>query len=189
MKISTWKLWMCAPVFLAACSSAPIANPSTPTTGPGPQTALVPAARVATPVAPPSPRPTAESSVSSTPLPAYLDPQNSLFRSRTVYFGYDEFAIKPPYVALVEQHGQYLADHPLVAVHIAGRTDERGGAEYNLALGQKRAEAVLHSLKIYGVQDAQMEAVSYGKEKPLAAGHDEAAWAQNRRADLEYPKK
>ena len=187
MKISTWKLLMCAPVLLAACSSTPIAETSAPTTGSG--TALAPAARVVTAVAPPTKGPTAQSTVSTVSLPAYLDPQSFLFKSRTVYFDYDEFAIKPAYVPLVEQHGKYLADHPLVTLHIEGRTDERGGAEYNLALGQKRAEAVRHSLEIYGVKGAQMEAVSYGKEKPLVAGHDEAAWAQNRRADLEYPRK
>ena len=187
MKITTWKLLMCAPVFLAACSSPPIAETSAPTTGSG--IALAPVARIATQTAPPNARPTAESTVNTVSLPAYLDAQSSLVRSRTVYFDYDEFVIKPAYVPLVEQHGKYLADHPLVAIHIEGRTDERGGAEYNLALGQKRAEAVLHSLEIYGVKGAQMEAVSYGKEKPLVAGHDEAAWAQNRRADLEYPRK
>ena len=178
---------MCAPVLLAACSSPPIAETSAATTGSG--TTLAPAARIATQAAAPTARPTAQSTASTASLPAYLDAQSFLFKSRTVYFDYDEFAIKSAYVPLVEQHGKYLADHPSVAIHIKGRTDERGGAEYNLALGQKRAEAVLHALKIYGVKDAQMEAVSYGKEKPLVAGHDEAAWAQNRRADLEYPRK
>ena len=78
---------------------------------------------------------------------------------------------------------------PAVSIKIEGNTDERGGAEYNLALGQKRAEAVSRALKIFGVKDAQMEAVSFGKEKPKVLGHDDASYAQNRRADLDYPAK
>jgi peptidoglycan-associated lipoprotein len=74
-----------------------------------------------------------------------------------------------------------------VAVKIEGNCDERGSAEYNLALGQKRAESVRQSLKVYGVKDTQLEAVSWGSEKPKAQGHDESAWAQNRRADVQYP--
>lgn len=70
-----------------------------------------------------------------------------------------------------------------------GNADERGSSKYNLALGQRRAQAVLASLKLYGVKDAQMEAISWGKEKPKAKGHTEADWAENRRADIEYPKK
>jgi peptidoglycan-associated lipoprotein len=76
-----------------------------------------------------------------------------------------------------------------VAIKIEGNTDERGGAEYNLALGQKRAEAVSKALKLFGVKDSQVEAVSFGKEKPKAPGHDEVSYAQNRRADLDYPAK
>jgi peptidoglycan-associated lipoprotein len=72
---------------------------------------------------------------------------------------------------------------------VEGNTDERGGAEYYLALGQKRAEAVVKALKVLGAKDGQLEAVSYGKEKPKASGHDEAAYSQNRRADLVYPSK
>ena len=74
-----------------------------------------------------------------------------------------------------------------MAVRIEGNTDERGGAEYNLALGQRRADAVARALRIFGVRDSQMETVSWGKEKPVAQGHDEASWAQNRRADVVYP--
>jgi peptidoglycan-associated lipoprotein len=72
-------------------------------------------------------------------------------------------------------------------VRVEGNTDERGGAEYNLALGQRRADAVKSALEVYGVKDGQVESVSYGEEKPKAAGHDEQAWAQNRRADIVYP--
>ena len=74
------------------------------------------------------------------------------------------------------------------AAKVEGNADERGSAEYNLALGQKRAEAVVKGLKIYGATDRQLEAVSWGEERPVATGHDEAAWAKNRRADIVYPK-
>ncbi len=91
------------------------------------------------------------------------------------------------YAGLLQLQGHYLESKPSVSIKIEGNADERGSREYNLALGQRRAEAVLKSLEIYGVKDAQMEAVSWGKERPKATGHDEAAWAQNRRADLVYP--
>jgi peptidoglycan-associated lipoprotein len=87
---------------------------------------------------------------------------------------------------VVENHSAYLAKNKQRNILIQGNTDERGGAEYNLALGQKRAEAVRKSMAALGVSDGQMEAVSLGKEKPKAEGHDEAAWAQNRRADIVY---
>jgi len=104
-----------------------------------------------------------------------------------VYFDFDEALLKPEFSSLIERHGQYLMSNPKLAIRIEGNTDERGSAEYNLALGQKRAEAVKQALKIYGVKDTQMEAISWGKEKPRAKGHDEADWGQNRRADLQYP--
>ena len=122
-------------------------------------------------------------------LPAYLDPQSPLSRERSVYFSYDDYAVTSEYTPLIERHGKFLAEHPAVAIRIEGNTDERGSAEYNLALGQRRAEAVLRALKLFGVKDTQMEAVSYGEEKPKATGHDESSWSQNRRADLAYPSK
>ena len=90
---------------------------------------------------------------------------------------------------MLELHGRYLSANPKLSIRVEGNADERGSAEYNLALGQKRAESVVRALKLYGVKDSQMEAVSWGKEKPKAMGHDEAAWAQNRRVDLVYPSK
>lgn len=76
-------------------------------------------------------------------------------------------------------HGQYLASHPAAPIKIEGNTAERGSGECNLALGQTRAEAVLRALKIYGAKDSQMEAISWGKERPRATGHDDAAWAEH----------
>lgn len=122
-------------------------------------------------------------------LPAYLDPSSSIYKNRSVYFDFDKYTVKSEFNALVEDHGKFLSANPNVQVKVEGNTDERGGAEYNLALGQKRAEAVVKALKVLGAKDSQLEAVSYGKEKPKAAGHDEAAYSQNRRADLVYPSK
>ncbi len=127
------------------------------------------------------------SNVATVTLPAYLDPKSSISTDRSVYFDFDGFTVKPEYTVLVERHGKFLASNPGVAIKIEGNTDERGGSEYNLALGQKRAEAVLRALRIYGVKDSQMEAISWGESKPKSSGHDEAAWAQNRRDDLQYP--
>jgi peptidoglycan-associated lipoprotein len=103
---------------------------------------------------------------------------------RVVYFDFDSFVVREEFRALVEGHAKALMANKAKKVVIEGHTDERGGREYNLALGQKRAEAVLKSLALMGVGDGQLEAVSYGKERPVAEGHDEAAWAQNRRAEV-----
>jgi peptidoglycan-associated lipoprotein len=113
------------------------------------------------------------------------DPKGVLAK-RSVYFDYDSFVVKDEFKSLVEAHAKYLAANKGRKIVIQGNTDERGGREYNLALGQKRAEAVRKSLNLLGVSDAQVEAVSFGKEKPKATGSDEAAWAENRRADLAY---
>ncbi len=172
-----------ASILLVACSSTPVAPP---------ETAKEAAPVISTP--PPSSmpvanKPTVAAAVAATALAPYLDPANPLYRERSAYFDFDQSAIKPDAVPMIELHGKFLAVHPAVSIRIEGNTDEQGGSEYNLALGQKRAEAVLKALKMYGVKDSQMEAVSFGKEKPKAAGHDEAAYAQNRRADLAYPAK
>ncbi len=113
------------------------------------------------------------------------DPANILSK-RSVYFEFDSFSIKDEFKAVVEAHGKFLAGNPERKVIIQGNTDERGGSEYNLALGQKRAEAVRRALSLAGARDSQMEAVSFGKEKPKATGNNEEAWAQNRRADIVY---
>ena len=170
---------------LGACSSTPIAA-----TPPAPTASVAPAPAREMPAAPPSmPQPVASSTVATVTLPAYLDPKSDIYAGRSVYFDFDAAALKPDFDALVERQGKYLAAHPKLAVRVEGNTDERGSAEYNLALGQKRAESVRQALKIYGVSDGQLEVVSWGKEKPKAQGEDESAWAQNRRADVVYPSK
>ena len=103
---------------------------------------------------------------------------------RLVYFDFDSFVIDPQYTGLIEGHAKQLAANRSRRLVIEGHTDERGGREYNLALGQKRAAAVAKSLALLGAIDAQVEAVSFGKERPASEAHDEAAWAQNRRAEI-----
>jgi len=104
--------------------------------------------------------------------------------ARVVYFDFDSFVVKDEFRPVVEAHAKVLGANRQKKIVIEGHTDERGGREYNLALGQKRAEAVAKSLTLLGAQDAQLEAVSFGKERPAVQGSDESAWAKNRRAEL-----
>jgi peptidoglycan-associated lipoprotein len=106
--------------------------------------------------------------------------------ARIVYFDYDSYVVKPQFQSLIDGHARFLKANGGRRISIEGHTDERGGREYNLALGQRRSEAVRRSLVLLGVADNQIEAVSFGKEKPAAPGSDEAAWAQNRRAEIVY---
>ncbi|UIF85383.1 peptidoglycan-associated lipoprotein Pal [Cupriavidus sp. UYPR2.512] len=115
-----------------------------------------------------------------------LNDPNSPLAKRSVYFDFDSYSVKSDYQGMLTEHSKYLGANKGRKILIQGNTDERGTSEYNLALGQKRAEAVRRSLASMGVPDAQMEAVSLGKEKPKATGHDEASWAENRRADINY---
>jgi peptidoglycan-associated lipoprotein len=103
---------------------------------------------------------------------------------RVVYFDFDSFAISDEYKSLIEGHARVLAREGGKRIVVEGHTDERGGREYNLALGQKRAEAVARSLVLLGAGERQIEAVSFGEERPAAQGSDESAWARNRRAEL-----
>ncbi|MES2071167.1 MAG: peptidoglycan-associated lipoprotein Pal [Pseudomonadota bacterium] len=114
-----------------------------------------------------------------------LNDPNSPLAKRSVYFDFDSYVVKSEYDSVADVHAKYLSKNQK-KVLIQGNTDERGGREYNLALGQKRAEALRKKLAILGVPEAQMEAVSLGKEKPKATGSDEASWAENRRDDIVY---
>lgn len=127
----------------------------------------------------------ASSASSASAVDPVNDPSNILSK-RSIYFDYDQYTVKEEYRSLVEAHGKFLASNPDRKVIIQGNTDERGGSEYNLALGQKRAEAVRRAMALAGARDSQMEAISLGKEKPKASGSDEAAWMENRRADIVY---
>ena len=115
-----------------------------------------------------------------------LDAAAAELSKRSIYFDYDSYAVKDEYRSTIDANGKFLNANKGRKVIIQGNTDERGGSEYNLALGQKRAEAVRRQLALVGVPEAQMEAVSLGKEKPRATTHDEAGWAENRRADFVY---
>lgn len=105
---------------------------------------------------------------------------------RVVYFDYDSYSIKPEFQSIIEQHARYIKTNKARKVAVEGHTDERGGREYNLALGQKRAESVRTALGLLGVADGQIEAVSFGKEKPAVQGADEIAMSKNRRAEISY---
>lgn len=102
----------------------------------------------------------------------------------SVYFEYDRDDIQPQFMGVVEEHAKYLRANPALRVRIEGNADERGSREYNVALGQRRADAVMKALGLLGVPASRMEAVSYGEEKPRRTGHDEASWAENRRDDV-----
>lgn len=113
------------------------------------------------------------------------DPQSPLAQRR-IQFDYDSAAIRDEYRSLLEAHALYLKSDSAAKAILQGHADERGSREYNLALGQRRSESVFKALNLLGVPDGQLEAVSLGEEKPLAEGHDEAAWTQNRRVEILY---
>ena len=124
--------------------------------------------------------------ISGVQADAFTPGQGPASVGRIVYFDFDSFAIRSEFNPLIEGHGRFLGGNSQRRVNLEGHTDERGGREYNLALGQKRAEAVRRALAVSGVSDAQMEAVSYGEEKPAVQGSNEEAWAKNRRVELTY---
>ena len=131
----------------------------------------------------------ADTRVVNTVVAPAVDPLNDpkgILAKRSVYFDYDSYVVKDEFKALVEAHAKYLVANKGRKILIQGNTDERGGREYNLALGQKRAEAVRKALGLLSVPETQVEAVSLGKEKPKATGSDEASWAENRRSDIVY---
>jgi peptidoglycan-associated lipoprotein len=107
-------------------------------------------------------------------------------QKRSIFFDFDSYVLRDDAKPVIEAHAKFLLGRRDAKVVLEGNTDERGGREYNLALGQKRAEAVKRALSLLGVSESQLEAVSFGKEKPRATGSDEAAWAQNRRTDISY---
>lgn len=126
----------------------------------------------------------AKSQVSSVNLDAGQNQGAANQLGKVVYFDFDSYVVKDEYGPLMSSYARLLSGNPQRRLTIEGHTDERGSREYNLALGQKRAEAVRKSLSLLGVKDAQMEAVSFGEERPAATGADEEAWAKNRRAEL-----
>jgi peptidoglycan-associated lipoprotein len=124
--------------------------------------------------------------VDSRRLPPELTDSRSLLSKRSIYFDYDKFDIKPEYRDLVAAHAKFLTGNRQFRMLIQGNTDERGSREYNLALGQKRADAVKKQLVLLGAREEQVESVSLGEEKPKNLGQNETAWAENRRGDMLY---
>jgi peptidoglycan-associated lipoprotein len=166
---------------LAACSSTPTKEQ---------EGAAVeerkPAVSQPAPTPPPAPkaetRPVEPKTVQVNPL---KDPSNILSK-RSVYFDYDSNIVKDEFKPLITAHAKYLSQNRSAHATVQGNTDERGSREYNLALGQRRAEAVKQMMQLLGASPSQIDTVSFGEEKPRAEGHDEAAWQQNRRADIVY---
>nr|VFJ69554.1 MAG: peptidoglycan-associated lipoprotein [Candidatus Kentron sp. FM]VFJ70609.1 MAG: peptidoglycan-associated lipoprotein [Candidatus Kentron sp. FM]VFK18310.1 MAG: peptidoglycan-associated lipoprotein [Candidatus Kentron sp. FM] len=125
----------------------------------------------------------------SEPAISPLDDPSSLLSKRTIYFDLDQSNIKPEYREIIDAHTRYLSDNPSIRVELIGHCDERGTPEYNLALGERRAKAVSQSMSVLGVPYNQLTTNSYGEEQPAVLGHNEAAWAQNRRVEILYPNR
>jgi peptidoglycan-associated lipoprotein len=115
-----------------------------------------------------------------------FNPNSVLAKDRSVFFEFNSYAVEDQYRPLVETHARYLASKPEQKILIEGNTDAIGGSEYNLALGNRRAEAVSRMMTLIGARDSQIETISFGKEKPKALGDTEADYAENRRADIVY---
>lgn len=115
----------------------------------------------------------------------FTDPNNPL-STRTIYFSLDSSAIASKYSKVIQAHAQYLANHPKVHLRLEGNTDERGTREYNVALGERRAESVKQALVLSGANAGQISTISYGEERPAVLGHTKAAYAKNRRVDFIY---
>lgn len=117
-----------------------------------------------------------------------LDDPTNILAQRVIYFDFDRSEVKPEFMAVVQAHAQYLSQNPNARVTLEGHTDERGSREYNIGLGNRRAQAVRRMLMFHGVADRQVETVSYGEEKPVARGQNEEAWARNRRVEIIYAR-
>lgn len=133
----------------------------------------------------PSVTPVVAGQPSGTSFPELKDPKSPLSK-RSIYFDLDSYVVKDEYQALLSHHAQFLMKNPQMKMLIQGNADERGSREYNLALGQKRADAVKKALLLLGVKEAQLESVSLGEEKPVCLEATESCWAQNRRGDMLY---
>ena len=113
-------------------------------------------------------------------------PSGAQLQNRTIYFDFDSSEVKSDYNGLITAHARYLASNPSARVRLEGKTDERGSREYNIGLGERRAQSVRRALTLQGVADSQITTVSYGEERPAVTGHTEEAWARNRRVDIVY---
>ncbi|MFV0284707.1 MAG: peptidoglycan-associated lipoprotein Pal [Castellaniella sp.] len=125
---------------------------------------------------------------SAGPVMDPFNPQSPLAQQRSVYFDFDSYTVPEQYRSVVEMHAQYLTSHQGQKVRVEGNTDARGSTEYNLALGQRRSDAVTRMMTLMGVNANQIEAISFGKERPKALGNTDADYAENRRADIDYQR-
>jgi peptidoglycan-associated lipoprotein len=115
-----------------------------------------------------------------------LDDPASILAKRVIYFDFDRSEVKEEFRNIIKAHATYLANHPRVSAVLEGHADERGSREYNIGLGERRANAVLRFLSLQGASSSQLEAISYGEERPVAFGHDESSWQLNRRVEIVY---
>jgi peptidoglycan-associated lipoprotein len=169
---------------VAGCASTPTdEQPAAKVEDAAPPTTVAPAPEPPKkPAIDPSAKPLTPQTVTADPL---KDPANILSR-RSVYFDYDSNVVKEEFKPLVSSHAGYLSKNRNRRVTVQGNTDERGSREYNLALGQRRADAVKQMMTLLGAPAAQIETVSFGEEKPRQQGSNEQAWGENRRADIVY---
>ena len=167
-----------AVLVLAGCASSTRVEPPAPVENRGGAASVAPA------VSPNAPQTGGAGGSGVTPVDTGRSADAGSAVGRVVYFDFDSFVVKDEYRGVVEGHARRLGADRKRRMVVEGHTDERGGREYNLALGQKRADAVVKSLVLLGAQDGQLEAVSFGEERPAAQGTDEAAWTKNRRAEL-----
>ena len=180
-KLSTALLSIAFATLLAACTSTPtkeqdgaaVEDRTKPSTGDAGKVKPDPSA---------STKPLKDKPVAANPL---KDPGNILSK-RSVFFDYDSNLVKDEYRPLVSAHARYLQQNPAAKMRVEGNADERGSREYNLALGQRRADAVKQVMQLLGARADQVETVSFGEEKPRCSDPAEACWSQNRRGDIVY---
>jgi peptidoglycan-associated lipoprotein len=161
-------------LLLAACSSQP----------PAPEQSPAPV-QSSTPTEPTTAAPSKVDNFDPMSIAALKDPRSPLSK-RSVYFDFDSYVIKDEYQSLLATHAKFLSANPTMKMLIQGNADERGSREYNLALGQKRADAIKKALSLLGVKESQLESVSLGEEKPVCTESNEDCWAKNRRGDMLY---
>lgn len=116
-----------------------------------------------------------------------IEDSSGLLADRTIYFEFDSSSVQEKFMDTIRRHAAYLAEYSDVDVRLEGHTDERGSREYNVGLGARRADAVSRLLQAYGASNRQIETISYGEEVPAVEGHNEEAWAKNRRVEIVYP--
>lgn len=174
MKLTRYALTLIAAAALAGCGSAVKLDE------PAPVETRQPTPPAVTPT--PAPAQPAQTAVPTVDL--FSKYTQDVKDKRVVYFDFDSDVVKEEYRPLIDLHAKRLNANKKAALNLEGHTDERGGREYNLALGQRRAEAVAKSLTLLGVDAGQVEAVSFGKERPAVQGSGEEVWAKNRRVEL-----